>query len=145
MNTPPTLSILQTNVRKSQATHRQLLDDSQKDILAIQEPYTNPSNGRTVTHPKYHTVVGEDKDKRVVFYVHKKYSLSEWSHRIISNQKILISLQTTIGTVHLHNVYNWDARLTVEELLEGIKEPREHVLVGDFNLYHRWWGGPSVL
>ena len=80
-----------------------------------------------------------------MFYVHKKYSLSEWSHQITSNQKILISLQTTIGTIHLHNVYNWDARLTVEELLEGIKEPGEHVLVGDFNLHHRWWGGPLVL
>jgi hypothetical protein len=52
------------------------------------------------------------------------------------------SIITDFDTVHMHCIYNVHAkRIPIESLEELMSKPGQHLMVGDFNLHHTWWGG----
>lgn len=166
MNQTSTLKILQYNVRKSRdKVMATLLRDPSVmdyDILAIQEPWRNPFL-TTTHHPakdRFHLcypAAVEDGTARVCFFVNKRLDNTKWQFE--SQTKDMCSLHIrceaeaqTQGRLHVHNVYNpgraSENRESVLPLLCTLLERYERdeqVVLGDFNLHHRSWGGDRVV
>ena len=75
-------------------------------------------------------------------------SWSEVSH--LTNAQ-LITLRLGATQINVHNIYSPPPASytdnseisTLVVLLHTLRIPGEHVVVGDFNLYHPLWGGPA--
>ncbi|KAI7698384.1 hypothetical protein KC353_g17003 [Hortaea werneckii] len=142
-----------------------LLRDSsvmEYDILAIQEPWRNPFLS-TIHHPakdRFHLcypAAVENGPARVCFFVNKRLDNTKWQFE--SQTKDVCSLHIwceaetqTQGQLHVHNVYNpglaSEHRESVLPLLGTLLERYERdeqVVLGDFNLHHRSWGGDRVV
>lgn len=54
------------------------------------------------------------------------------------------------GCIHIHNIYNpvnsEEVSISIPILKRKlVAHPNEkHIILGDFNLYHKTWGGPSA-
>lgn len=162
----PQLSILQYNVRKAKDTvMATLLRDPRVvkyDVLAIQEPWRNPFISTThhpakdIFHLCYPDVGEEEGPARVCFFVNKRLDKSTWQFeqhtRDMCTLKIRISEQNTpANELIIHNVYNAPqstaGRQSTIPLLKTQLEkhtPEEQIVLGDFNLHHRFWGGSRV-
>jgi hypothetical protein len=91
-----------------------------------------------------------DKDSRFLTYVNKRISIDSWSEVSYLPDAQLITLCLGATQINIHNIYSPPpashtdnskiSALTV--LLHALRMPGEHVVVGDFNLYHPLWGGP---
>ncbi|KAI6789402.1 hypothetical protein KC331_g213 [Hortaea werneckii] len=132
------------------------------DILAIQEPWRNPFLS-TTHHPakdRFHLCYPEaveDGPARVCFFVNKRLDNTKWQFE--SHTKDVCSLHIrgeagiqTQGHLHVHNIYNpglaSENRESVLPLLCTLLERYERdeqVVLGDFNLHHRSWGGDRVV
>ncbi len=78
------LKILQYNVRKEKdSVQTPLLEDAevqQMDVLAIQEPWTNPRTKSTYdpSYSRFHLVHRAKEDTRVCFYINKRVDIESW-------------------------------------------------------------------
>lgn len=151
------LSILQYNTHKSlDGVMAPLLRDPRirdYDILAIQEPWR--STHKNTTHrfreSGFDLAYMDHKDTRVCFFVNNRMARSDWNAHFPSPDLCTLSLKTRDGDIQVHNVYNpspFSPRMravgTLETLRQQLQMPGQHIIVGDFNLHHPWWGGPSI-
>jgi ribonuclease HI len=154
-----TLSILQYNVRKSRdQVMAGLLADEQAleyDIIAIQEPWRNPFH-YTTYHPvkdRFDLTYMENEGTRVCFYISRRL-YGTWSHTHHSPDLSTLSIKVqeqgqNERTIHIHNVYNPSPSTDcptgtlplLEQMLQQYKASEEHIVLGDFNLHHPYWGG----
>lgn len=161
-----TLRILQYNVRKSRDTvMATLLRDPRVmdyDILAIQEPWRNPSMS-TTHHPakaQFHLcypAVIEGGPARVCFFVNKRLDNTKWQFKSHTGDTCSLQIQyelgdQTRGCLHIHNTYNpgqtTEYRESVLPLILTLLETHQlddQIVLGDFNLHHRSWGGERVI
>jgi len=161
------LKILQYNVNKSRKKVLiGLLQDQEVatyDIIATQEPWRNPFNNAPYNPRSSHFYISDqgDKDSRVCTYVNKRIQTDKWSETHHTKDFTTITLHTQsirteveqqqeTRTINIHNIYNQQSsHSTTEEteslrtLREALKMPGEHVVVGDLNLHHPSWCGPS--
>jgi exonuclease III len=166
MNPNNTLKILQYNVRKSRDTvMAALLRDSrvmEYDILAIQEPWRNPFMSTTHHPAKAHfhlcyPVATENGPARVCFFVKKRLDNTTWQFKSLTGDACSLRIQyevndQTRGCLHIHNIYNpgqgtedWESVLPLILTLLRTHRLDEQIVLGDFNLHHRSWGGERVV
>ena len=160
------LNILQYNVRKAKDTvMATLLRDprvAEYDVLAIQEPWKNPFMSTThhpakdIFHLCYPNVDESEGPARVCFFVNKRLDNSAWQFEQHTRDLCTLKIRTggpdtSDNELIIHNVYNAPQNTTDREsslpvLKAQLEEhaPREQIALGDFNLHHRFWGGPRV-
>lgn len=154
-----TLNITQYNVNRSkdrvQQHFLQLLDPLKHHVVALQEPWHNPTDNTTLKHPAYHLVFPGDHKSRTCIYISKHLATNTWRKENVpeeSNGDITsISLETDIGKVWVHNIYNPPPLShssrdmnTLRWIPEILEKEGYHILVGDFNIHHVSWGGQAV-
>ncbi|KAK7219285.1 hypothetical protein V2G26_007288 [Clonostachys chloroleuca] len=126
------------------------------DILAIQEPWRNPYI-ETTHHPAkeaFHLcyLSGNSEPARTCFFVNKRLDHTKWQFKPHTRDICTITVEAGDGfPIHVHNVYNagpnaenkHSALLQMRQILNEHEEC-EQIVVGDFNLHHAFWGGPTV-
>jgi exonuclease III len=161
-NKKPNLKILQYNLRRSYNLTRELfgLESVNKyDIIALQEPWARQDTATTTQPDKdnYHLLYPEEAGSRVCFYISKAIDLKACIYEEKGKDYIMLSLKTGLGKwLHIHNIYNesptalsrneQDYRPVMTRMYEELKEHEEgdHIIIGDFNLHHRMWGGDQA-
>ena len=156
-----TLTILQYNVRNDRLTTMiPLLADprvQEYDVIAIQEPWRNPNMPTTLSSHQsgFHLLYRPGGDTRVCFYINDKINPSSWEVSYPSRDmcSLALSVHTEGKTklIHIHNVYNpspisyssTNSPSTIPEAQHSLESDGEHILLGDFNLHHPYWSGPS--
>ena len=162
MKNTETLTILQYNVRKSaKGTLIPLLSDKRTqdfDIIAIQEPWKNPTTSLLLNpyQSGFHLLYKPGGDTRVCFYINNKIDPESWEVEYPSKDMSTLKIKVKIGNgtkmIHIHNVYNPSplstssitSPSTLSTVLHQLQDPGEHILLGDFNLHHPYWGGAGV-
>jgi exonuclease III len=156
---PHSFRILQYNVNKSKdkvmASFFQDPDVAEYDIIAIQEPWRNIHNYATFNprNSGFFAVDSHVQASRVCCYINKKISTDIWTETYHSDDLMSITMRLAGGSriINIHNCYNPPPRShseiidlgTIETLPLALRMPGEHILLGDFNLHHPYWGGPS--
>lgn len=109
--------------------------------------HTNP--------PGLHLIFPDNHKSRTCIYISKHLRVDRWrkEHTLEGAEWDItsINLQTNLGKLSIHNVYNLpsfshssrDLR-TIKFILDLLTNEGHHILVGDFNLHHLRWGGPAV-
>jgi len=153
------LTLLQYNVNKSrEKVLIGLLEEREIvkfDILAIQEPWRNTSNGQgyNPSNSPFYLIQKTSRDSeraRTAIYVNKRIPKSQISE--IYKEKDLISLRmsTTKEDIYIHNLYIEPLPHSTKDLppilaiLQGLlKNKGRHIILGDFNLHHPLWNDPT--
>ena len=151
------LSILQYNVRNDRvSTMIPLLADQNTqdyDIIAIQEPWRNPSAPTTLSSHQngFHLLYRPGGDTRVCFYINDSINLESWEVEFPSANMCTLKITTHVNgapeLVHIHNVYNLspasynsvDSPSTFSVIRNQLDAEAHHILLGDFNLHHPFW------
>lgn len=120
------------------------------DILAIQEQYRNRSapttyRGNNTGFKLAHGPVSG----RACFFVNEHLAQDSWSVEFISPDYCILTLQMEGQKWNIHNVYSeppahrndTQHNSPIPLLHEKLQGEGEHLLVGDFNLYHPLWSG----
>ena len=154
-----TLRILQYNVNHGKdATLVPLLHDTkiqEFDILAIQEPWRNPSVTTSYNPPDspFHLAYPPKALARVCFYINKKIHPRSWTVTHHNEDAQTVTIHHGLGphqrTLQIHNIYNPSpgsssslAPGTLETLRICLQRTvDDHIVVGDFNLHHPLWAG----
>ncbi|KAK9778919.1 putative Zinc knuckle [Seiridium cardinale] len=129
------------------------------DIIAIQEPWRNPSSA-TTHHPakdRFHLCYPSSEERGpaiVCFFINKKLDHSRWQFRESSRDLCTLSIETGEGAqppTVVHNIYNPSPREddrspTLQQQRKSLETHRhgEQIVVGDFNLHHELWGGSDI-
>lgn len=156
------LNILQYNVRNDRITTMiPLLAEAATqiyNIIAIQEPWKNPHVATTLSshHSGFHFLYRPGGDTRVCFYVNSRIDPDSWEVAFPTADLCTLSIRLCIGSsttlTHIHNIYNpcpgsystITAASTVPAIRAQIESLEgEHIVLGDFNLHHPFWSGPS--
>ena len=142
-----------------------LLEDEEikkYDVLAIQEPWRNPYVPTTYNPSTsgFHLIYNENQNTRVCFYVNKNIDINDWSVEFPSPDMATLMLNVYENDVKkiicISNVYNpsptspssANSPSTLPEAQRILTEKgknQEHILLGDFNLHHPYWGGTTCL
>lgn len=147
------IKVTQLNCQKREATTRLVLQQTQSDILLLQEPYCRPGvlddpNWVPIYHNNNSNNSNDSNNNntiRAVTYV-----------RADSESKTLIMARTTtrdavlidINGITLANVYNQESDLGPKEVAALIdirkylpteEEDKEIIIAGDYNLHHPNW------
>jgi hypothetical protein len=103
-------------------------------------PYSRPKNSKE--EPK----TAARSPIKVAFLIHK----SVMGYKIVpatgKNKGLMATLflQHAAGTLAIHNFYNHQLSLDIEEFVSSCEDGRfAHVWVGDLNLHHYLWTGPK--
>ena len=151
------INILQYNTNKSgnqvQTPFMQQMDPETHHIIAIQEPWLNPtSQGRVKTFPGYHTVQPQGEVPRVTIYMSKVIPNDSWEAQFFSNDLVGIRMQQGDKRLQVLNCYNPSSSISdrnpgtlplVREALQTHPED-QCILLGDFNLHHQRWGAATA-
>lgn len=157
------LRILQANCWKSreQVTMHLFSEKAlhEFEILAIQEPSINLHSEEMTTYSqalggRFHILLkptpsdrGREEAPRVCFFLNRQINPQSWSIRYHTRDLSTLSIDTDIGRIHVHNIYNpgpITGESTLGALRAAIQSLRgEHVVVGDFNLHHPLWTRPG--
>ncbi|KAE9987197.1 hypothetical protein EG327_003971 [Venturia inaequalis] len=138
---PKILRIVRKNIHGSKRLHKELCTDAIKpDLILVQHV---GSNFRTMRVPDYELLVWPEAS-RVCFYVRQGVNVN--SLKLIQHDGYFATLvfhTLQLGLVHLHNVYNATiGNINFEHLHDKLSNKSvEHILIRDFNLHHRKWGG----
>ena len=166
MSEQRTLKILQYNIRKEgDKILTPLIEDvrvKEYDILAIQEPWHN-SFVRTSYNPYrsgFHLAFSEHAESRVCFYINTRINTNQWRVEFTSKDAATLTLRKSLGTtataegeeqeIKIHNIYNpppgsYSSRQegTLEHTRRMLDTSGPQILLGDFNLHHPLWTGPT--
>lgn len=165
-NSTQNIRILQYNVNKSRTKVLMgLLQDPEiasYDIIATQEPWRNPINDLPYNprQSPFYTSDQGHKDSRICTYINKRIRTDKWTETHHSKDLSTVTLQIrdertspdtyTIRIINIHNVYNQQSSYSETQETESLRTlrralemPGEHVVLGDLNLHHPSWGGPS--
>ena len=127
------------------------------DIIAIQEPWRNPSAPTSLSSHQsgFHLLYRPGGDTRVCFYINDSIDTDSWEVEFPSADMCTLKIETcTEGAaevIHIHNVYNpspasyssTDSPSTLSTVRSMLTQGVHHILLGDFNLHHPFWNGPS--
>jgi exonuclease III len=154
-----TFRVLQYNVNKSKdKVMASFLQDSSVanyDIIAVQEPWRNTHNHATFNprNSAFHACDARAETARVCCYINKRISTDSWTETHHSDDLMSITLRFAGDrrVVNIHNCYNppplshsESSNLgTLDKLPQALSMSGEHILLGDFNLHHPLWCGPS--
>ena len=148
---------MQYNVRNDRvSTKLPLLADPNTqdyDIIAIQEPWRNPSALTTLSPHQsgFHLLYRPSGETRVCFYISDSIDPDSWEVKFPSPDMCTLIIRTKIGetseVIHIHNVYNpspasyssVDCPSTLPTVKRQLTAGVKHVLLGDFNLHHPLW------
>ena len=157
------LRVLQYNLhRRLNAVQTPFLSDrrvQEADIIAVQEQARNRA-GKTWCPSvlPFHVVEAPGQSSRTAVYLNKRLDPTGWE--IARADPDLVSIRLRIQAagaeqkvITVHNVYNpspvsttsTDSPSTLPSLRNALEEPGEHIVVGDFNLHHPYWGGVTCL
>lgn len=144
----PQLSIIQYNTHNSRKVQNPFLKQEEiraYDIIALQDP--SHKGDTTHTPPTgYHTVFPSPRAS-IALFISKKLDSSTWSTwdppgATLTDHIQTVTIETPIGRLHVRNIYN-RPRLHTRDVLDQIdrrlRQPGEHLLLGDFNLHHPTW------
>ena len=90
---------------------------------------------------------------RACFLVNKELSLSSWSVSYPQPDLATLTLRIENRNIHIHNIYSpspgtpneINSDSPIYKLPQLLSTSEEHIVTGDFNLHHPWWGGASCL
>lgn len=96
-------------------------------------------------------------ETRTCFYVNKRLEVEQWEYQAVNGDycRLKIKVKSPVEgencELWIHNVYNpspgtktWtDEEQTYRKLSTALDMPREHILLGDFNLHHPRWNNPG--
>lgn len=155
--------ILQWNVRHSvDLAMAPMLRDSkitEYTIIAIQEPWINPY--QPTTHYPTETArafmlawpkVPADQHPRVCTYVRRNVLESDIVYSSRDVLTVYIRVNEESPRIYIHNVYNEPANAEapgIQALQQALREterytgPKEHIIVGDFNIHDPLWTDPT--
>jgi hypothetical protein len=148
------LKILQYNVQKSKnKVMAPLLADPRIqgfDIIALQEPWTNPLQDTTYC-PRaalFHLVYPPEKG-RCCFLINKKLDISTWEPSFASPGLGSLQIQARGWRIWIYNVYSQppishsdiNTPTPIPMLTNLLEQEGEHIVLGDFNLHHPLWCG----
>ena len=123
------------------------------DIIAIQEPWRNPSIPTTLSSHQsgFHLLYRPNGDTGVCFYINDTIDPDSWEVEYPSADMCTLKIRMKIGTtsdvIHIHNVYNpspisyssIDSPSTLAKVKRQLIAETNHILLGDFNLHHPLW------
>ncbi|EAT76579.2 hypothetical protein SNOG_16000 [Parastagonospora nodorum SN15] len=84
--------------------------------------------------------------EKVAFCIHKtlkNYTIIQAQGK---NRGLLVTLFLTTehGNIAIHNLYNYERAADIDELIEACRDKTyAHIIIGDFNLRHKDWEGPT--
>jgi hypothetical protein len=148
------LQILQYNTQKSKNKVMIPLFEDHKtkefDIIAVQEPWSNPLAPTTYNprQSEFHLVYGKEKG-RTCFCVNKKLDTNKWTEIFHSPDFCSVQIELEDQVWNIHNLYsqplgnsrNTEFDSPIWILGEVLKGPGQHIVLGDFNLHHPLWSG----
>jgi endonuclease/exonuclease/phosphatase family metal-dependent hydrolase len=144
-NSPSVVRIGQLNVRKTSSAHQFAVDEASRqgwDVLVLQEVWPDMERQH---RGNYHLASPYIQGDHTCIYVKKDIKVASWHARRHDSDRVTLSLMTRdSGMIHIHNIYNHLGSLALDKFLELLKPAGEHLLLGDFNLHHRSWGGARV-
>ena len=144
------LTIYQHNVNHSPTIQRILVqeaDPKTTQVIALQEPWTNPQNGRTISQG-YHPILPTAGHPRVAILVSNQLDSTTWKPVYYQTGDLIsVEIQTSLGVVAIHNCYNPSGPTshsqvgTLQEAETALEQSRnldhtQQILLGDFNLHH---------
>lgn len=153
------LRILQYNIRHGKESNIiPLLEDTrihEFDILAIQEPWRNKYSPTSYCPSRlpFYLAYPPLEETRVCFYINKRLHPDSWT--VTNHSEDIQTLTIRYGEeqrpLRIHNVYNPSpqsytslAEGTLTALSEQLRHSTtENIVIGDFNLHHPLWNGPS--
>jgi hypothetical protein len=124
------------------------------DIIAVQEPWLNPQIDTTYCPRRcqYNLVFPQQGRARTALFINKQLPIAKW-YAGQEPDYCWVKLELDSGPITIHNVYSespgsyvtteWNT--PIHQIIEAIKAPGRHLVVGDFNLHHPLWGGQAVL
>ena len=151
---PETLRILQYNVQKSKNKvmeplfHNEII--RQYDVIAIQEPWKNVFQNTSMQAGNlgFQLIYPNSTQARACIYVNNRIDTNQWDAIEHSPDLVTLRLRTSSGTIHIHSVYSQPpgsytspASKTLEKLEKALESEGHYIVVGDFNIHHRSWGG----
>ena len=154
-------NILQYNVRKGRKTNMiPLLHEpaiKNYDVLAIQESWKNSRimTSLSASRSGFYLAYKLDVNTRMCFYINQNIDPQEWKVEHpspdMNTLKLRLWSESMAKMIHIHNVYNpssasyasTDSPSTLSMVERQLQADVEHVLMGDFNLHHPLWCGPS--
>ena len=153
------ISFIQYNVQKSDKVLTPFLEQEEvysADIIAVQEPPTVGPHYTATRNGRFHLVMHVDENPtrpRSVMYVNKKLSLDDWYVSSTTRDRVSIAVKAENKWIHFHSVYSEPpgstSRIDYDTPLNRIHidldKNDDHLLAGDFNLHHPWWGGPRCV
>ena len=127
------------------------------DIIAIQEPWRNPSIPTTLISYQsgFHLLYRPNRDTRVCFYINNTIDPDSWEVEYRSADMCTLKIRMKIGNtsdvIHIHNMYNpspisyssIDSPSTLATVKRQLIAETKHILLGDFNLHHPLWNHSS--
>ena len=121
------------------------------DIIAVQEPWRNPYQNQTYCLKASGFVPAyNDLPRRCCFLISRRLDTAFWDVEFPSADLAIMCLQVEGRTVWIYNIYSpppgsytmTEYSIPITSLAEYLVRPREHILLGDFNLHHPLWCGP---
>lgn len=161
MSNKATLSILQYNMRNERVTTMipLLADPKLQDynVVAIQEPWKNLFGATTLSFhcSGFHLLYKPRGNTQVCLYINERIDPDSWEIEYgsadICTLKIKIQNNNVKSLIYIYNVYNpfptsyssTESPSTFLEVEHALNVDAKHILLGDFNLHHPYWSGPS--
>jgi hypothetical protein len=123
------------------------------NIIAIQEPWTNPFSQKTtycLRSTLFFLVYSQEKGQ-CCFLVNKRLDISTWEPSFSSPDLCLLQLEVKGQKIWIYNVYSQPPESyniinfsTPIPILAGLLEQAgEHIVLRDFNLHHLLWNRPQ--
>lgn len=126
------------------------------DVLVIQESWRHGESSKTY-NPRSAGFTLEDNGGRTCFYINNRIDSNswhaDWQSKDVGTITLLLRADDTGATssLHVHGVYNPPPTSHNETRDKGnlpylqtaLRRGGESIIVGDFNLHHPSWAGPS--
>ena len=150
------LTLVQYNVgesrEKAQLPFMHSLNAQDHHVIALQEPCFSRQTLNTAAVPNYTRVIHPVLGVKTCIYVSGILSSTTWQVVHTGINLCAIDIKTTDGTKRIINVYlpgrqgtSTVNRNIFSKLEELVTTGPPAIVVGDFNLWHPSWGGPTVL
>ncbi|CAE7033039.1 RVT 1 multi-domain protein [Pyrenophora teres f. teres] len=98
-----------------------------------------------VTSPGFRLVLEHAFSHRVCIYV--RHDLDVSAYELVQHDDMIatFSLLTEVDWLHMHCIYNVTSKsIPTDRFKELMSAPGQHLMMGDFNMKHPWWGDRRV-
>jgi len=95
-----------------------------------------------VASPGYRLLLEHASTHRVCIYVRQDLDVSAYELVQHDDMMVTLSFLAEFDWIHMHCIYNVTATsIPIDKFTQLMSAPGEHLIMGDFNLKHPWWGG----